>query len=56
MEYKILVNYLSEGYSLHDDTYNSIDQAVKEAIKKSNGCEFLIISVIDWRAIDENNN
>lgn len=41
-------DYGSEGWSFKDETYDSLDEAVKEAIQS--GANFKIVQVIDWMA------
>jgi len=58
MKYKILFDYRSEGYSFHDGEYNTVQEAVKEAIALNYSTPFLIVIVVDWEAKqkDENQN
>lgn len=55
MKYKVLIDYGSDGRSyLGDDrngkNFDSIDEAVKEAIGYTTGSDFQIVQIIDWEA------
>ncbi len=48
--YKILFDYGSAGYQLHDEGFSDVKSAVKCAIGLNYAIPFLIITVIDWEA------
>lgn len=50
MKYQILQDWGTEGYSLHDIEYETVNDAVVVALQKNYGNRFLIIQVIDWEA------
>ena len=50
MKYKILFDYGSDGYKFQDEEYNSVSEAVKQAIKLNYCSPFLIVQIIDWEA------
>lgn len=53
MKYKILFDFGSEGLKLEKDEFDLIDSAVKRAmvLNRSYCSPFLIITVVDWKAI-----
>lgn len=52
MKYKILFDYQSEGLHFNGDTeYDTVDEAVKAALASGNPSTFLIVHVVDWKAI-----
>lgn len=48
--YSILFDYGSEGLTLHDEEYPTVDGAVKAALSLNRGVQFKIIQIIDWNA------
>jgi 3-dehydroquinate dehydratase len=50
MKYKILWDYNSENWVFHDGEFDSIDEAVKQALSQSYSAKFIIVSVHDWKA------
>lgn len=50
MKYRILFDYTSEGHSFHDGEFETVDEAVKAALAFNSCHQFLIVSVIDWKA------
>lgn len=50
MKYKILWDYGSEGFKLHDVEYDTVSEAVREAISLNYCTPFLIVVAIDWEA------
>jgi hypothetical protein len=52
--YHIIFNNRSDGWSFDEDkSYNTIHEALKEAIAQTIGWEFRIIKVIQWKAIEK---
>ena len=57
MKYRILIDYGSEGHSFHGEEYETLDEAVKEAIAFNSAHAFIIVHVVDWKAEElESNN
>lgn len=54
MSYRILQDWGSEGLSIKDKEYETVDDAVKDAIKQCYGNRFYIIQIIDWKAKEKN--
>ncbi len=53
-KYKILFDYGShEGMKFQDDEFSSVSEAVKHAIGLNYYTPFLIVQVIDWKAIEK---
>jgi len=50
MKYKILTDQGSEGFSMGDDEFTTVDEAVKEAQVNCYGSKFYIITIINWEA------
>lgn len=50
MKYQICIFHGSEGWNFHPEEFDTVDEAVKFAIKNSFGCDFLVVTVIDWKA------
>lgn len=50
MKYRILRDNYSDGYRLEDGEYDSVDQAVKAALKSGYSAPFLIIQITNWQA------
>lgn len=50
--YQILRDYYSNGYSLDDTKYATVDEAVKAAISSGYSAPFLIIKVIEWKTTE----
>jgi hypothetical protein len=56
MKYQILID-IREGFTLSDEEYNTLDEAVKEAIRQSYGSfKFKIVQVINWKAKESEKN
>ena len=55
MKYKILFDYGCEGFKFQDEEFESVGKAVKHAFDLSYSTSFLIVSVVDWEAIEVNN-
>jgi len=51
--YQILVDYGSDGWSLNDEKFTLIDEAVKYALKSNWSAPFLIVKVVDWQAFEK---
>ena len=57
-KYKILWDYHSEGFKFHSDNvgkdfeFDSVADAVEEAVKVNYCTPFLIVQVIDWKAVE----
>lgn len=50
MKYRILIDYGTEGYSLHNDEHETVNDAVVAAHLMNYGNRFLVIQIIDWEA------
>ena len=52
MKYRIMFDYgMHEGKQFLDEVeYDTVDEAVKEAIACNSAFPFIIVSVIDWKA------
>lgn len=63
-KYRILWDYRTEGHTFHNiyekgkegkiAEYETVEQAVKEAIALNYSTPFLIVQVIDWEAKENN--
>jgi len=51
-KYKILVDYHSDGYQFNDKEFESLEEAVKYAVSTILYNPFLIVQVIDWKAVE----
>jgi len=50
-KYKILWDYGGyEGFKFHDNEFDTIDEAVKEAVSQSYSARWIIVRVINWEA------
>ena len=49
-KYRILWDYGNCGYTFSSGEYETVEQAVKEAIALNYSTPFLIVQVIDWEA------
>ena len=49
--YQILFDYRTEGFSFHDESYATVEQAVKAALALNNYTPFLIVQVINSIAL-----
>lgn len=50
MKYRILQYWSTDGFTLIDEEYETVNDAVVSALEKNYGSRFLIIQVIDWEA------
>ncbi len=50
MKYKILFDYHTEGYKFQDEEFDSVAEAVKNAIELNYSAPFLIVQIIEWEA------
>ena len=55
MKYQVLQDWNSEGYSLEKEKFETVHEAVVHALKGNYGHTFLIVQVIDWRAVEDEN-
>ena len=51
VKYRILYDFGSEGFRFEKEEFDSINDAVKKAIETNNYVPFLIITIVDWKAI-----
>lgn len=52
-KYKILIDYGSEGMKFwSDEEYETVDEAVQNAIAINSAFPFLIVRLIHWEAIE----
>ena len=49
-KYKILRDYVSEGFVFDDKEFETVDSAVKSALESSYSAPFLIVRIINWEA------
>jgi len=52
--YRIIVDYGAyEGMKfLDNEEYDTVDAAVKAAISDSQGSKWIIVTIVDWRAVE----
>lgn len=50
MKYKILLDYRTEGFKFQDEEYDTVADAVKNAIELNYCTPFLIVQIIEWEA------
>ena len=50
MKYKILFDYHSEGFKFQDEEFDTVAEAVKQALELNYMTPFLIVHVVDWEA------
>jgi hypothetical protein len=53
-KYRVLVDYGTENFAFLDGEYETVDEAVKAAIKNSY-TPFKIVQIINWKAINSDN-
>ena len=56
MKYHILFDYHSEGMKFYEEVFDSVSEAVDKAVKLNYCSPFLIVSIINWEAIQKNEN
>ena len=49
-QYRVLIDYGTEGLSFWGEGFETIDEAVREAQANSYGSKFYIVKVIEWKA------
>jgi len=54
MKYKILFDYRTDGFKFEDDEFDTVADAVEHAIKLNNCTPFLIVTIVNWKAIEYN--
>ena len=52
MKYKILFDYGREGFKFQDEEFDTVGKAVKHAFALNYSTPFLIVSVVEWEAVD----
>ena len=50
MKYRLLYDWGSDGHKFQDEVFDSVDLAVKHAMKLGYGTNFMIVSIIPWEA------
>jgi hypothetical protein len=48
--YKVLIDYGTDCHSFMDETFETIDAAVKAALSYACGSKFYIVQIINWEA------
>lgn len=51
MKHLVLIDFGTEGWRFEDPQFDTIDEAVKYAAKVARGNNFLIVLVVDWKAV-----
>lgn len=56
MKYQVLIDYGVEGYKFMDGRFDTLDEAVKQALMFNTGHVFLIVQVVEWEAHPKETN
>ena len=52
MKYKILVDFGPEGFKFEKEEFDTLDEAVKMAVHLYYCHTFLIVNIVDWKAVN----
>lgn len=50
--YRVIRDYYTEGWKFADEQFETVEGAVSYAVKSGYSAPFLIVKVIDWKAIE----